>query len=243
MSILSIIIDVLIVAVCGIVIFMAVRSGFIKSVMGLLRGITAFVAAYAFTPIVGRFIKERFILGSLSGNISETIRSLTNGKEGSEGVAALFREVPDALKQIIGRYGADAGKIGETVEGISGKETAIKTASDAIANPVAVTISNCLAFILLFIAVYLLLVLLTVILDAVFHLPVLNGVNRAFGLVFGIAEALLLAWIISYVAAAAVRALGSVDPNTFGEQVISKSYVMRFFLSFNLLGVIGNVLH
>ena len=105
------------------------------------------------------------------------------------------------------------------------------------------TISNCIAFILIFVTVFLLLVLLTAILDAVFHLPVLNGVTKAFGRIFGIAEALLFAWVISYVAAAGVRALGSVDPNTFGEQVVEKSYVMRFFLSFNLLRVIGNVLH
>ena len=242
MSILSIVLDVLILAVCGLVIFRAARSGFIKSVMGLLRGITAFIAAYAFTPMVGRFIKERFILGSLSGNISDTIRSLTSG-DGAKNVADLFREVPDALGQIIGRYGADAGEIGKAVGGVASREAAIKTASDAIANPVAVTISNCIAFILIFAIVFLALVIVTAILDAVFHLPVLNGVNKAFGLIFGVAEALLFAWVISYVAAAAVRALGSVDPNTFGEQVIEKSYIMKFFLSFNLLGVIGNVLH
>ena len=137
----------------------------------------------------------------------------------AKNVADLFREVPDALGQIIGRYGADAGEIGKAVGGVTGREAAIKTASDAIANPVAVTISNCIAFILIFAVVFLALVIVTAILDAVFHLPVLNGVNKAFGLIFGVAEALLFAWVISYVAAAAVRALGSVDPNTFGEHV------------------------
>jgi uncharacterized membrane protein required for colicin V production len=240
---ISITIDVVILAVCSIVIIKSIKAGFIKSVMGLLKGIVSFLAAYAFTVPLGNFIKEKFILGALSGNISETIRSLTNGKEGVDGVLHLFSEMPDALNQIMGRYGANAGDVGKAIEGLPGRDAAIGTASDFIANPVAVTISNCLAFLLIFLTVFAVLSLLTVILDAVFHLPVLHGVNKAFGVAFGILEALIFAWVISYVAASAMRALGSVDPSVFGEQVVEKSLIMRLFLSFNLLGVIGNVLH
>ena len=62
---IGIAVDAVILIICVFIIIRGVRAGFIKSVMGLLKGIVSFIAAYAFTPYLGAFIKEKFILPSL----------------------------------------------------------------------------------------------------------------------------------------------------------------------------------
>ena len=239
---ISIILDALILLICVLIIVHGIRAGFIKSVMGFLKGIVSFLVAYAFTPTVGAFINERFILPSVSGNISDTIRSLVEKSEGTSSVSDLFSEMPEPLLQIMNRYGATSGAVKESLATATGKEGAIKSASDAIAGPISGTISNCIAFIALFVASFIILVIVTAILDSVFHLPVLKTANKVLGAVFGVLEAFLFAYVISNLAGIACQALESVDPGLFGEKVVNDSFIMKFFVRTDFLKLISGVI-
>ncbi len=242
---IGILVDVLIFIVCVIIIIRGVRAGFIKSVMGLLKGVVAFIAAYAFTPLLGGFIKEKFILPSLSGNIADTIRSVVRDADGVEAVSKIISEANNAATNVGGileRYGVTAQEAADAASTAPTKEAAVNSAADTIASPVAGTIANCIAFFLIFITVFLLLVILTHILDSVFHLPVLKTANKLFGLIFGIIEAFIFAYVLSNVAGFALRALESVDPNLFGQKVIDASFLMRFFIKIDLLKLISGVI-
>ncbi|MBR3423509.1 MAG: CvpA family protein, partial [Clostridia bacterium] len=230
---IGIAVDVVILIICTVIVVRSIRCGFVKSVMGLLKGVVSFIAAYAFTPLLGGFIKDRFILPSMSGNIADTIRSVVRDADGVGGVSKVISDVNDAVSNvgsILQRYGVTAEEVSDAASKATTKEAAVQTAADTIANPVAGTISNCLAFILIFITVFLTLVLLTHILDSIFHLPVLKTANKVLGLIFGIAEALIFAYVLSNVAGFALVALESVDPNVFGQKVIDGSFIMRFFI-------------
>lgn len=242
---IGIAIDAVILLICVIIIIRGVRAGFIKSVMGLLKGVVSFIAAYAFTPYLGAFIKDRFVLPSLSGNIADTIRSVVRDAEGADAVSKILSGANEAVNNvgsILERYGVTAKEAADAASTAPTKEAAVKTAADTIAGPVAGTISNCIAFILIFIAVFLVLVLLTHILDSIFHLPVLNTANKVLGLIFGLLEAALFAYVLSNIAGFAVRALESVAPDIFGQKVIDGSYIMRFFIKLDLLKLISGVI-
>ena len=239
---IGILIDVLILIICTIIIIRGVRAGFIKSVMGLLKGIVSFIAAYAFTPLLGSLIKEKMILPSLSGNIADTLGSLVRNSEGVESVTKLISEAGDIVGGIMERYGVAPETVADAASSAPAKEAAVKSAADAIASPVAGTISNCIAFVAIFALVFLVLVIVTHILDTVFHLPVLNTANKVLGLVFGILEALLFAYILSNIAGFAVKALASVDTRMFGQKVIDSSYVMRFFIKLDLFKLLSGLI-
>ena len=242
---IGIVIDVIILIICVIIVIRGVRAGFIKSVMGLLKGIVAFIAAYAFTPYLGAFIRDKFILPPMSGNIADTIRSVVQDTDGVSGVSKLISEARDSVNSvgtILERYGVTAKEAADAASTAPTKEAAVNAAADTIASPVAGIISNCIAFILIFVVVFLVLVLLTHILDSIFHLPVLNTANKVLGLVFGILEALVFAYVLSNVAGFALRALESVAPNVFGQKVIDGSFIMRFFIKIDLLKLISGVL-
>ena len=152
----------------------------------------------------------------------------------------MFKDMPDSLKQIIDRYAVDSGKLGEMCENVTeGTSDIVASVARYIAAPIADAVSSAVAFILIFIGVFLALSIVTFIIDAIFHLPVLNGVNKTLGLLFGAAEAVILAVLLSNVLATIITALGSVDPTLFGEHVIESSFIMKYIASVDLFGLIG----
>ena len=238
---IGVVADLLILGLSVFIIIRGVKSGFIKSVMRLVRGFVAFIAAYAFAPLLGGFINSRFILPSMSGSIAGTIRSLVEKSDGVRAVVDLFTEMPDAVKQITDRYGVTPETVTEAVASSPSKEAAINRAAETIAGGVSGVISNCIAFVIIFVAVFIALVILTVILDSVFHLPVLKTANKVFGTVFAIIEALLIAYVISNLFGAGVRALEPVNPAVFGQKVIDKTLIVRFFTKYDLFQMLVNV--
>ena len=238
---ISIIADVLIAAVMVFTIVMAAKKGLIKSVTGLIKGAVSFIAAYAFTPMLSGLIYDKFMLGRISGGIEKTLLSLSGDGSGTYDLAGMFDKMDSSLKQIIDRYGADASEVGELCKSSAASKSSVEGLADIIAHPVADMISSALAFIGIFVAVFLALTILAFILDAIFHLPVLKSTNKFLGFVFGIAEALILAVFISSAVAALVRGLGSVNSDLFGDKVVESSYLLKFFSTVDLFGLVGTV--
>lgn len=238
---ISIIADLLIAAVIVFTVVKASKKGLIKSVTGLIKGAVSFIAAYAFTPLLGGLIYDKFMLARVSGGIEKTLLSLSGDGSGTYDLAGMFETMDSSLKQIIDRYGADTAEVAELCKSSAANESAVEKLADFIANPVADMLSSALAFIGIFVVVFLALTLLAIILDAIFHLPVLKGANKFLGFVFGIAEALILAVFIGSVAAALIRGLGSVNSELFGDKVVDKSFLMKFFSTVDLFGLVGSV--
>ncbi len=233
------VVDFIIVVVAAAVIFTAWKKGLVKSIAGLVTGVVAFIAAYAFTPVLGDYIYNNFALKTLSGGIAKTIGSLSRTQAGKFDLSSMYSDMPDALKQIIERYSVDTGKLGEMCGGVtSGTEETVEKLSEYIAAPIADTLSGAAAFIAIFVGALIVLKVAVFLIDIIFKLPVLKGANKTLGLLFGVGEALILAVLISSVAASVITALGSVDPETFGSHVVEKSFIMKVLSSIDLFGLL-----
>ncbi len=231
-------IDIAIAAICVFVAARAYKNGLVKSVMSFARGIVSLVAAYAFTPTLARLIYDSFLLDGISCGISESIASLSSVGEGAFDLESMFEAMPETLSRIMEKYGTDAASLGKMCEGITrGGAEQVAKISEYIASPVARGIATGIAFMLLLVVINLALSAVTYLLDAIFHLPVLNGANKFFGLVFGVLEALLLLVMLGYGGALLVGYLGSIDGELFGEHVVESSVIMRTMSSLDLFGM------
>ena len=248
--ILGIAVDLIIVAVGVITVMLAYRAGLVKSVMGLIRGIASFIAAYAFTPTLGKIIYDGFMLKSISSGLNTTIRSLSENGNGSYDLAEMYNTMisknDGTLADIVENYRVDTAALAKQCEGITeGTGAAVDKVCDFIAAPIADSISNAIAFIGIFIGVFVVLTLLTKLVDMVFRLPVLYDVNKVFGVIFGLIEATVLMVFISNAGAALLIALGSVDSSLFGLHVVENTVimknVMRIFPSVDLFGLIESL--
>lgn len=247
---MGIVVDIIIVAVGVLTVVMAYRAGLVKAVMGMLRGVVSFVAAYAFTPILGEMIYDGFMLKSISSGLETTIASLAENSDGSYDLAKMYEtmatENDGTLADIARNYNVDMAALEEKCAGVTaGGKDAVSSVSDFIAGPIADSISSVMAFVLIFIGVFVVLTLLTKVVDGIFRLPVLYDVNKIFGVIFGLLEATLLVVFLCNAGAALLIALGSIDGNLFGADVVESTVIMKnimkIFPSADLFGLIGSI--
>lgn len=237
---MSLVFDIIILAVCVTSIILGAKRGFIKSVMGVCTLIAALCLAYAFTPTVAGYIRNSEPIKNISESISDTIKSLSYTDDGAYDLEKMFTDMPDAFRQILDRYNADDGLLTETVPPLTdATEAVVDTLATAIADPVADAISNVAAFLAIFIASVAVLKILTWLLDLLFQLPVLKSANAMLGFLVGIVIALVWAWILCPLSITLIRALSSISPELFNESVIEHSVVLSFFEENKL----GDILH
>ena len=70
---MSLAIDAVILFAAVLIIWLGVRRGFIRSVMGLVTGIASTVAAYAYTPVLAAYIRKNYLIENITNGISETL--------------------------------------------------------------------------------------------------------------------------------------------------------------------------
>jgi len=237
---MNLILDGILLLICAASIILGAKRGFIKSVMGVCTLIAALFVAYAFTPPLADIIEEQPFMRSISGSITETIKSLSENDGGSYDLKRLFDEMPDAFQQIIDRYDADEEQLTEAVEvQPEAEEGDVTLLSDLIAEPVSNAIAGVLAFLALFVASVIVLKLLTWILDLIFQLPVLKTANSMLGFLFGVLAALLWAWVLSSLAVTLSDAMSSISPELFPEDLVEHTILVKFFSSFRLQDLIA----
>ena len=145
--------------------------------------------------------------------------------------------------KILDQYGADSQAVTELINSANdGSHAAVEQVAYAVSDPIAGTLANILVFIGLFLAAILVLRLITWAIGAVFTLPVLRGVDKTLGLVFGVVSALLFVWIFAMVAAAALDAIASVAPGTIDPKILDDSILLKFFSKYNPVEAISNAI-
>ena len=92
-------------------------------------------------------------------------------------------------------------------------------------------ILNLVVFIIIFIAVRVILFALTFVADAITSLPILKQLDDVGGIIYGLVKALL----IIYAVLAVVSVIVGFTANTTIADIISSSYVTRFFYDNNII--------
>ncbi len=223
--------DLILIAVALFTLYNGWTKGFIKSVMGLVKGFAAAIAAYAYTPMLSPILNEKWIGKPLADGIFETLRSLAlDTSTDLYNLDRLAIDLPAPLVSMLERYNVNIADFSSGIKGLEQvTEDVVYTTASKIAESTAALLSSALAFILIFLGVFLVLSVLTALLDLIFRMPVLNTANKFLGIIFGAAEALLLLSVVSVLLSALVTSLGSLEPTLFGADVIEHSVVCKFF--------------
>ncbi len=224
--------DIVILAVIAITVISGWKQGFFKSIMGLASSIVSFFAAVFFTPYLGAFICDTFVLKSLSSEIAETLTSLLSVHGTTE---TLFQKMPEQLSAILERFGVDRA---EFVSRFSSSTAAggdiIKDMSETIARPISEAASSAIAFIIIFIAVSIILKVVTVVIGLAFELPVLKQMNETLGLAAGVVSALFYAVVLANVFVHLASTLNVFDPSAYPTDLIDGTYLTKFFSGLHL---------
>ena len=207
---MSLVLDgaILVCALCCVI--SGIRQGFIRSVIGLAKGVAALLAAIAYTPVIRDTIKENYIIRQIAEGIAQTMRSLAlNLDTQTYDLSKVAADLPEAYTAILTRYGIDIPSFTAKIADVTqADEAMIYDYSAQIADPCASLVASVTAFAAIFLGVYVALSLAAWLFDLIFHLPGLAGANRFAGFLFGLVEAVFFAYVIALTGSALMTALG-----------------------------------
>ena len=229
-------IDAIIIILAVSTVFSATRRGFIRSAMGLVTTAASLIAAYAYTPVLAAYIKDKYITDRVALGISNSLKSLSlDTTTDLYNLDKLAADLPEPFTNLLDRYSVSIDSFLEKIRGITGgTANVVDDIAVDIADRTAQIIASALSFILLFFAALLILHILTAILDMIFKLPVLKTANTLLGFVFGVIQAVILVAAVSVAIAALVNALVAVDPAVFSENTINDTVICKFVLEHNI---------
>ena len=197
--------------------------GFVRVFAGMFFFLASTVLVYYATPYISDFIKENTPIYQA---VEENCREMLKGGEGQENSGLEQKKfieglgLPEALeKQLLG--GSDTGsRVDMADEGVT----------DYLAEYMAGLILNILTFVVTLAVVNLVLRMTVLTLDNLAKLPVLNSINKAFGMVLGAAQGLLVVWVAFLV----ITAFGNTDAGRKLLEMIHESPILDFLYNINI---------
>lgn len=251
---MCIVIDIVLLIIFAASVFLGWRRGFIRSVMHLVSFVLAIAAAVVFAPKLTPVYESR-ITPVISDAISVQIDKISEETE-NVNIGELINKTSEALSGIIDRI--DLSSIENYISEISDKksenepnellpdsdenteDTSIsseelteskKEIADYMAGPISEKISYMLAFMTVFLIAIVVFKIITCILDSVFKLPLLKGLNKSAGLLFGMLIGLVWVYVISMALTAVLPILVSLRPDIFSFD-LNDSIIIGFINAF-----------
>lgn len=222
---MNIAIDLIIVLIMAATIITAVKRGFIVSLFSLVSLIVAFVVALAFCEPLGEYFNDAFVYSYVEPHVADLIDSEGIEKIESDAVGAMLDNLPEEIHKAIDVLNIDVEKlIGDIV-------IAPENIAEILAVKISGLVSKALAFIVLFLAALIILKVVCFVLNALSKLPVLKGINKTFGLLFGIAEAVALGMVIAKAALVICTLIGTAEGDTELLNTIDKTVIARIMLA------------
>ena len=207
---MSIIVDIVILAILLLCIIIGYVRGLTGSLIKILSFVLSIVIAFIlFIPISNLIIENTQIDENLEQSIREMI--IGNGQNEEE-------NMPQAITDYIG----------QKVEGAA--DDAKEAIADSTANEVAITIVKAGTWIVLFIVARILLIFLKFITALIAKLPVIKQFDKLGGIICGILEGLIIVYVL-------LAIISFVSPMINGSlaSAIDESYVGSMMYNNNLL--------
>lgn len=184
---MSILIDIIVLAVIVICTIIGYKKGLIKVAVGVLGFFIAIIIALVlYTPISNFIINNTNIKTSIKNSISDTVKSYVikeenNGNENenqqeSKVMATYIDGIVEKQKEIV----------------VTGEKELIDTVSDNVATNIiriAVAIS-------VFLISKIILLFVKVLADFIAKLPIIKQFNKAGGLIYGVLQGILIVYIV-----------------------------------------------
>lgn len=193
---MSLILDLIVIAVFIIFVCIGIKNGFIKTLVSLIGFIVALVLAIIIANKCSFAIYDRFISDIVKNSISDAISSNVGND-----VESVIANIPDLFLDLAKALGYDInelvmGNIGETVQLTA--EAVAETISRDIARPIIVNIIRIILFLIAFFVIRLLIGWIGGILNVVDKIPVLRKFNKLLGGILGAVKGLLVVYFICY---------------------------------------------
>lgn len=195
---MSIILDVILLAVLAAFIFTAAKKGFMSTLLELLAVIVALVLAYQLSPVVAQAtydgIVEKKIIEEVQTKIDETVDISATAQQ----TKVIVEAIPEFMVKYAASVGVDTDEIKSKIS--EEKITSENLATDLtrrIAQPIVVGALSIVFFFILSTALLFALRWLAQLLTKLFKIPLVKNVNQILGGVLGACKGIMVIIFIS----------------------------------------------
>lgn len=230
---MSLIIDIIVIAVFAISLLSGLKKGFIRSVMFTVVVVLAFIGAQKLSPDLAKFYNEKFIEKSVVNLVNDSIEDLLSDKVN---IDTLMNDKEPAFLKVLDRFGVSHGDVEEHLNKSDDDMTEnskLKSISEFIGKPIAKGISKGAAFVTLFICLLIVLFVIAFVVSLVVKLPVLKAADKLLGGILGAISGILIAWGLSVAICSLMPHLSVVYDDVFSPSVIDNSVIVKFLGNFN----------
>ena len=223
--------DAVIVAILAYFFLRGRKKGLILTLCGLAAFFVAIIGARmasdAFAPKVADLLQPRFssvIEDQLANGFGEKLDELLAAGETTDNAVV-------KLLTSLGFYDQLANTIRSAISG-----QAAQTAADvavSLARAVAEVVAGVLVFVVAFLLLIVVWYLVSHTLNLAARLPLIKGLNRLLGGLFGLLQGMLILFFVAWI----LRLLGGVIP----EETVEGTTLLRFFLTTNPISLITGI--
>lgn len=224
---MSIILDVIVVAIVLLYALRGWRKGFFRSLMGLIGAIVALLAALTVSRFLSQWIFDLFIRAPLSETVSQAM-----AENGAATASGIMNSLPTYLQGMVGWTENSAQELQGVISNGAGQ------AADILVNlisPLVINLIMIVMTIILFIIFLIIVRLILRLLNKVTRIPVIKQLNGILGFLLGIGKGILIVWILCALASIIVPLFGS--STTWLREAMDHSYVFNALANFNIVSL------
>lgn len=230
---MSIIIDLLLLAIVIFFLFSGARRGFVRTLLSFGSRIASFMIAFFVSDEYDELIYEKFFKESVINNIDEKISSTAVG-DISQRISDALNAVPESFLSFVKNLGVDFSGLGEVAADSAAEGELSSFIEQTLAGPVTVMVCRIIIFAVAYALLSFAFSILINVVCRIVKLPVLRTANKALGGVLGLLNGLISALVLSYIL---VIISVFLDSPEFCE-VVNTSYVIETLTSI-MNGFIG----
>jgi len=221
---MNVVLDIIILGIIILCAYSGYKNGLVKTVMGLLSFVIAFIMAWIFSPPLSDFMYSKWIKPNFVSGAAARIESFLTPNIDLNRLA--IDEQPEFVS-MLESYGV---KLPDVKEWLSGGASTENVAANLV-EPVAKGISNFIAFVAVLIVSLILLKIITSLINRIVKLPVLNLVNKTGGAVAGGIYGIVLSYIAVILIYYVLPYIAANTPVASASEVMDNTVLFKWFFN------------
>lgn len=217
--------DMIIAAAVIIFVIIGAKKGLFKSLADFIGAFAAMMIAGSMSEPVAEWAYKSFFREAMVEKISTSI----TGRDRVEAVKTVFESFPDVIQRALESFGVTEGSV--IVQLGDGVDSLAESIADAM-SPMLIGLVRVLAMVVLFVLLLVIIRAVAALLTGIFELPMLKGINRLMGGVFGLLMAIVVIWVVLACVQAFVPLL-SLELQLKVTDLLSDSVVFKMLYDFN----------
>ena len=194
---MSIILDVILIAIFAAYVITAAKKGFVRTLLELVAVVAAIFLSFQISPVISQTVYDGFVEKEIVATLEEQISENVDALSVTEKANAVLDSIPDFAVSLASSAGVEISTIKDQISSQKfDSQNLAQSLVDKIAEPIVVGALTIIIFILLAVVLMIALKFVAKLISKLFDIPLVKSVNKSLGGVLGAIKGALVVVVI-----------------------------------------------